>query len=77
MTPPTLDEFCAHMALEIGEPSVSGDQHLDSDLEIASVTMVGVLASVEERWGIDVDETDLAGIETVSDLHKRIVSVAQ
>ena len=77
MTIPTIDELCELLALEIGRQSVAADQRLIADLGVASVAMIGVLASVEERWDIAVDETDLGEIETLADLHRVIAALAE
>ena len=48
------------------------DRHLEFDLGLSSLERVELLAAIEERYGIEMDEAAFAGLETIGDIDARI-----
>jgi acyl carrier protein len=68
----TLDELCRVVALQLGRRTVDADERLVEDLGADSMDFVAVLATVEERTGVGLDETVFATVATVRELHARL-----
>ena len=68
----TIDAICKLVALQLGRRRVAADARLVEDLGAVSLDLVNLIARIEERYGLTVDETELAEIRTVSDLYERV-----
>jgi len=64
------------LAVELGRRTVREEDRLIEDLEAESMDLVAVLAAVEERWGLELDEAEISGVRTVRDLVERILQAA-
>lgn len=72
-TPPTdtLAAVRAILLAQLGqEPSadITPTTHLENDLGIDSLDVVGIIMAVEERWAIEVADDAWADIKTAGDL---------
>ena len=56
--------------LQLGIPEVRPDDHLVETLSATSADLVNVVATIEERFDIEIDDMDLAGVETVRELYE-------
>ena len=72
----TLAELCAVVALQLGRREVAPDARLVEDLGADSMALVGILATLEERTGVGLDETVLAAAATTRELHARLGEAA-
>ena len=72
---PDLDALCGLAGRLLGQP-VAADDRLVVDLGAESIDLVNLVAEVEERYAVVVDEEQLAHIHTVRDLHRVISGVA-
>ncbi|MCP4691355.1 MAG: acyl carrier protein [Desulfobacterales bacterium] len=63
-----LSEITAMIALQLGKRTVTATDFLIEDLGAESVDIVNIIATVEERYGIEIGEETLARIRTVADL---------
>jgi acyl carrier protein len=74
MTQPTPDEMLAAIRVELEKiaPEVSADNlNLDTDiatLGIESVTMLELIAALEERFGIELPDDELTTLDTLNDV---------
>ena len=68
-TPPSLAELAELVALQLGRRQVDAGANLIDDLGASSVELVSLLAAIEDRWGIGLDETVFATVESVAELH--------
>jgi len=68
----TIDEIRQLVALQLGRRKVAPEARLVEDLGAESLDLVNVIARIEERYGIVIDETELAELRTVSDLFERV-----
>ena len=56
------------VAVQLGAVSVSAEDRIVEDLGAESMDIVNIIAAVEERYGIHVEESLLPDISTVNDL---------
>ena len=63
--------------LHLGVAGVGEGDHLTEDLGATSADLVNIVATLEERFGIEIDDTDMAGVETVRDLVDVAVRIEQ
>lgn len=68
----TVGEICKLVAVQLGRRKVAADARLVEDLGAESLDLVNVVARIEERFGVAIDETELAELRTVSDLYERV-----
>jgi acyl carrier protein len=73
----TLDELCAVVALQLGRRAVGPDARLVEELAADSMDLVAVLATVEERWGVALDETVFAEVATTRELFERLEAASR
>jgi acyl carrier protein len=72
----TLDDLCAVVALQLGQRGVDPDARLVEDLGADSMDLVAVLATIEERWGVGLDETTFAEVTTLRELAAHVAAEA-
>jgi acyl carrier protein len=65
----TLEDIQRMVAVQLGVAKVAPDDRLVEDLGAESVDVVNLLAAVESRFGIAVDEAELADVRTVADVY--------
>ncbi len=66
---PTLEEIQKLVALQLGKRRVAPEDRLVEDLGAESIDLVNLVATVEDRYGIEVAEEELADLLTVADVH--------
>ena len=71
-----LDDIRSLVRLQLGAAEVGADDHLASDLGAESADVVNLIAAVEDRYDLTIDEEEIADIETVRDLFERVRSSA-
>jgi len=64
-----LDDVCRTVSLVLGRRSAKPDDRLMEDLGAESIDILGVMVTVEEKYGIAVDEAAMAAVSTVRDLY--------
>ena len=72
---PDLDALCTLAGRLLGQP-VGADDRLVEEFGAESVDLVNLVAEVEERYAVVVEEEQLAHIHTVRDLHAAIAGAA-
>jgi acyl carrier protein len=70
----TLESLCSLIALQLGRSEVDPDARLVEDLGADSMDLVSVLASIEERTGVGLDETAFAEVSTARQLHALVAA---
>lgn len=68
---PSPENIAGLVALQLGLEHVDPGARLIEDLGATSIDLVAVLASIGERWGIELDETVFAEVETAAELAAR------
>lgn len=61
------EEFAAllHAEFSIPESKISPDAHLVEDLGLDSLDLVSASLAIEDRWGVRMEDEDLAEIDTI------------
>jgi acyl carrier protein len=73
---PTLDDLLRLVGLQLGARVVRPADRLVEDLAAESADLVNLLAALEETYGLALDETHLAGVHTVADLHALVTAAS-
>jgi acyl carrier protein len=64
-----LDDVVRTVSLVLGRREVKADDRLIEDLGAESMDVLGVMVTLEEKYGVAIDETAVAGVSTVRDLY--------
>lgn len=65
---------CAVEVLQVEPSKVVPGARFAEDLDADSLDLVELVMALEERFGIDVPESDLEGVETVEQAYKVVAS---
>ena len=63
-----IDEIMAIISVQLGLQEISREAHIIQDLGAESADVVGIVAALEDKYGIMIDEGELADIQTVGEL---------
>ncbi len=63
-----IEELTQIVEVILGTTGVRPGDRLAEDLEAESMDVVNIVADVEERYGIEIDDDQLSGVRTVGDL---------
>jgi acyl carrier protein len=64
-----IEDVCRTVSLVLGRRVVKADDRLIEDLGAESMDVLGVMATVEEKYGVTIDETAIAAVSTVRDVY--------
>jgi acyl carrier protein len=65
-----LTEVARTVGLVLGRVNPKPSDRLYEDLGAESADVLNIVATVEEKFGIRIDDADVPSIRTVSDLHQ-------
>jgi acyl carrier protein len=65
-----IEEVCRTVGLVLGKRGVKADDHLIEDLGAESIDVLGIMVTLEEKYGVAVDEAAMATVSTVRDLYE-------
>jgi len=65
-----LDEICRLIGLQLGKKRVRGEDLFLGDLGAESIDILNIVATIEEKYGIQFEEDELAKVDSVADLHR-------
>ena len=68
----TIDEIRDLVAVQLGVRSVAAVDRLIEDLGAESADVVNLVAAVEDKVGIVVEEEEIADLETVADVFELV-----
>ncbi len=68
----TIDDVRGVVALQLGRKKVAPEDRIVEDLGAESVDVVNLIARVEERYDVTIEETELADVRTVADLYEQV-----
>lgn len=66
------NDICNLVRLQLGIPQVHEQDHFFENLGADSVDIVNIIATAEEKYQIEIDETEMAQLQTVFDLYQLI-----
>ncbi|MGD8816726.1 MAG: phosphopantetheine-binding protein [Acidobacteriota bacterium] len=64
-----LDDVVGIVAVQLGRREISPDDRIIEDLGAESLDVVNIVAAVEDRYRIRIEEQELPDLRTVRDLH--------
>jgi acyl carrier protein len=72
----TFEKFkgCAVEVLQAPEDKITRDARFAEDLDADSLDLVELVMALEETFDVNVDETELEGIETIGQAYDLIVA---
>lgn len=66
----TIEDIASIVSMQLGRRMVSAEDRMVEDLGAESVDVVNIIARIEERYGVTIEEQDLPDLVTVRDLHR-------
>ena len=67
-----LEDICNLVSLILGIKQVSGEDRLQEDLGAQSLDVINIASAVDRKYNIFLEESALAQIKTVNDLHRLV-----
>ena len=67
---PALSDIQTLVRLQLGLNEIKPDDHLVEHLGAESADIVNIVVALEEKYGINIDESTMADLETVEDLFR-------
>ena len=68
-----LEDICRTVGLVLGQRDAKGTDRLMEDLGAESMDVLGILVTLEEKYGVTIDEAAMAGVSTVRDLFEVVL----
>jgi acyl carrier protein len=73
----TIDEIKTLICVQLGLKKVRGTDHIVEDLGAESADVVNIIAAVEDKYGIIIEEEEVLRTQTVDDLSVLVSSKLQ
>ena len=67
-----LQDVCRTVGLVLGRRDVAAGSRLVEDLGAESADVLNIVATVEEKYGISIDDAEVPSVRTAADLHHLI-----
>lgn len=67
-----IEDIQTLVGLQLGRRKVSGQDRLLEDLGAESADIVNIIATVEDKYRISLEEADISRVRTVRDLYELI-----
>ena len=64
-----LDQVSRTIGLVLGRRHVTADQRLVEDLGAESADILNIMVTLEQKYGVKIDETEMTAVATVRDLY--------
>lgn len=68
-----LDDVCRTVGLVMGRRDTKADDRIQEDLGAESIDVLNIVVTLEEKYGVSIDEADTAHLSTVRDLHQLLL----
>jgi acyl carrier protein len=68
-----LEDVCRTVGLVLGRRNTRADDRLMEDLGGESIDVLNVVVTLEQKYGVSIDEAALAGVSTVRDLYDLVL----
>ncbi|MGD2089494.1 MAG: phosphopantetheine-binding protein [Candidatus Aminicenantes bacterium] len=70
----TIEDIQTLVGLQLGRRNVSAQERLMEDLGAESADIVNIIATIEDKYQISLEEADISRVRTVRDLYDLIKS---
>jgi acyl carrier protein len=64
-----LDDVCRTVGLVLGRRDPKPDDRIQADLGGESIDVLNIVVTLEQKYGISIDESAMAQVSTVRDLY--------
>jgi acyl carrier protein len=68
----TLQEITQLVGVQLGKRNAQANDRLLQDLGAESADVANIVTAVEDKYGIEIQETEIASIQTSSDLYELV-----
>jgi len=68
----TVEDILQLVGLQLGRTDVRAEDELQADLGAESADVANLVAVLEDRYGVEIDEEELPDLVTVEDLYRRV-----
>ena len=70
----TIEDIQTLVGLQLGKRKVSAPDRLMEDLGAESADIVNIIATIEDKYRISLEEADISRVRTIRDLYDLIKS---
>ena len=70
-----LEEVSRTVGLVLGCRHVTADQRLIEDLGAESADILNIMVTLEQKYGVKIDETEMTTVATVRDLYHLLLKM--
>jgi acyl carrier protein len=68
-----LEDVCRTVDLVIGRRNTSADDRLTEDLGAESIDVLNVIVTLEQKYGVSIDEASMGTVSTVRELYDLVL----
>jgi acyl carrier protein len=68
-----LEDVCRAVDLVLGRRNTTADARLTEDLGAESIDVLNVMVTLEQKYGVSIDEAAMATVSTVRDLFNLVL----
>lgn len=68
-----LEDVCRTVGLVLGRRNTQADDRLMEDLGGESFDVLNIIVTLEEKYGVSIDEAAMADVSTVRDLYELVL----
>lgn len=68
-----LEDVGRTIGLVLGRREVTADERLTEDLGAESIDLLNVMVTLEQKYGVSIDESAMAVVSTVRDLYDLVL----
>lgn len=72
-----IEDICTLVSLTLGIKQVKGKDRLQEELGAQSLDIARIATAVDRKYDVFLDESDLAQISTVNDLHQKVEALSE
>ena len=69
-----IDDVCRAVGLVLGRRDPKADDRLEADLGAESIDVLNIVVTLEQKYGVAIDESAMANVSTVRDLHTLVLN---
>jgi acyl carrier protein len=70
-----LEDVCRTTGLVLGRRRVDADERLVDDLGAESADVLNLMVTLEQKYGVKIDETEMSNVATVHDLYDLLTKI--
>jgi acyl carrier protein len=74
--PVELGEVCRTVGLVLGRRDVKPEHRMVEDLGAESADILNIIVTLEKKYGVTIDETEMTGVATVQDLYRQVMKIS-